>query len=234
MLLSLKKRPGRPYKRIIVPVERIKDLAARGFTEPEIIDMLRREGYSADVIDRALTEALKLKTMGDFEAQAERPAESQMQQIQPRQAEQRPSSIMPPPPNLPAPVETPPMQIPQVPETSLPQEYDTEEYSAEEYIDYVVKEKTEEINERISSFMVKYKELEGKISNLHDKLSEMGKAQTSGEQIIISKLDSYKELINDVDIRLASLEKTFKDTLPALIESVRALTDLVQRVKRQS
>jgi hypothetical protein len=40
--------------------------------------------------------------------------------------------------------------------------------------------------------------------------------------------------MNEVNMRMASLEKAFKETLPALIESVRSLSDLVQRLKREA
>jgi hypothetical protein len=35
-----------------------------------------------------------------------------------------------------------------------------------------------------------------------------------------------------METRIAGLEKAFKDALPALIESVRALSDVVQRMKK--
>ncbi len=38
-----------------VPVNRVKELSGKGFSEPEMIDVLRREGYSAEEIDRAFS-----------------------------------------------------------------------------------------------------------------------------------------------------------------------------------
>jgi len=40
--------------------------------------------------------------------------------------------------------------------------------------------------------------------------------------------------LQDVDNRLTGLERAFKDTLPPLIESVRSLSDLVERLKREA
>ena len=53
------------------------------------------------------------------------------------------------------------------------------------------------------------------------------------EEKILNKIDSFKDTLNDVNARMSSLEKAFKEALPALIESVRSLTDLVQRIKRE-
>jgi hypothetical protein len=50
----------------------------------------------------------------------------------------------------------------------------------------------------------------------------------------LQKLDTFKEMLVETDARLSSLEKAFRETLPALIESVRGLTDLVGRVKRET
>ena len=46
---------GRGYP----PTDRVKELMSRGFSELDTIDVLRREGFSADEIDRSLTQAVK-------------------------------------------------------------------------------------------------------------------------------------------------------------------------------
>lgn len=120
-----------------------------------------------------------------------------------------------------------------VPETSLPDEY-YEGYPTEEYIDYVVQERMGEIEQRINGFAVRNKELENRIIELNERLKDVSKVRSGEQQQIISKIDSFGETVNDVNMRTASLEKAFKETLPALIESVRALSDLVQRMKREA
>ena len=49
----------------------------------------------------------------------------------------------------------------------------------------------------------------------------------------MSKMEAFTETVTDVDNRLSGLEKAFKETLPALIDSVRALSDLVQKVRKE-
>jgi DNA-binding transcriptional MerR regulator len=205
-------------------LSRIEELSSRGLSEIEIIDTLRKEGYSPDEIDKGLTEALK---MGATEIRA-----------LPPKPKEEPKKLPPPPPeppklpaNLPAPLELPSEPMPQVPEVSVQQDYFYPEYSTEEYIDYMVKEKTEEINKKINEFMLKQKELESKILSLHEKLSEVSQVKTSEQQLIGTKIDSLKDLIEEMNVRLESLEKAFKETLPALIESIRALSELTQRLK---
>jgi DNA-binding transcriptional MerR regulator len=196
-----------------VPIERVKDLSTKGFSEPEMIDVLRKEGFAPEEIDKALTEALKTGAVGTPQSSA--PALPTLEQLQSQTQPQQ-------------------QQMPQIPETSLPQEYYQQQYPTEEYIEYVVRARTADMDEKMNEFTVRYGELEKRMAEINEQLNNLAKARTSGEQLIISKIDSSKDLMTDVDTRLSSLEKAFKETLPALIEAVRTLSDLVQRVKREA
>lgn len=213
----LEKKPEVMTARGHAPVERVKELASRGFSEIDMIDVLRKEGYSADEIDASLTEALKIGVAGISPPAKEVPSLPKAEELQPK----------------PAPVE--------MPETSLPQEYyyapqaqQQQQYPSEEYIDYIVRERTSELDDRLKEFMIKYSELEKRMGDVHQQLNELSKVKTTGEQLIVAKLDELKNLSADAENRLAGLEKAFKEVLPALIESVRALSDMAQRVKREA
>jgi len=90
------------------------------------------------------------------------------------------------------------------------------------------------LNGKLTEFRSKYNNLERKMADLHNQLSVVSKSKSESEHIIVSKLDSYGDTLSDMNARLSSLEKAFKEALPALIESVRALTDLVGRFKREA
>jgi len=199
------------------PSERVSELSAKGFPEGEIIDVLRREGYGPEDIDKAMTQVLKLGVTGG------NPNMQQMQNELPQLE----------------PLEQLPQQMPQMPETSIPeQQYyypqqQQQQYTSEEYVDFLVKERVGEVDHKIEEFNVKHAELEKRMAEVNNQLTALVQTRTSEEQMILTKLDSYKDVMNDVIIRMGSLEKAFKETLPALIESVRALSDLVQRMKRE-
>lgn len=201
-----------------IPIDRVRELSSRGFSEIDIIDILRKEGYSADEIDEALTQALKMGVTG-----ISPPAKSEV--------------------NLPKLEELQPKKmVPEVPETSLPPEYYAEPayaeatypqtYPSEEYFEYLIKEKTADLDEKIKEFVVRYSELEKRVAELNSQLNELAKSRSTSEQLIITKLEEVKSLLSDFETRVSGLEKAFKDTLPALIESIRALSDLVHRTKR--
>jgi len=220
MLFFNKKQPERMAGRGSVPTDRIKELSSKGFSEPEIIDVLRKESFSAEEIDKGLTQVLRAGVTGELQPL---PASSFLQKHE--EKSQLPTLSQ---------LEAPKPEMPQIPETSLPQEYYQEQYSPEEYIDYVVKDRVSDVDKKISEFTIKYKEMERRMVEVHDQLSLLAQTRTGEQQQILARIDDFRETVNDVDVRLGSLEKAFKETLPALIESVRCLSDLVQRFKTQA
>lgn len=201
-----------------VPADRVRDLSGKGFSEPEMIDVLRKEGYAAEEIDRALTQALKIGVTGGLERPAGLPT---LEDIQPMQAQ---------------PVGSPAEVMPQMPERSLtyPQAYPAEGYGAEELVESIVHERMSEVDQKLNEFRVKYADLERNISDLHHQLSVLTKGRSEAEEKILNKIESFKDSLNDLNSSVSSLDKAFKDALPALIESVRSLSDLVHRLKKES
>ena len=191
----------------LIPTDRVKELSDKGFSEPEIIDVLRKEGFSAEEIDRALTQALELRISGEPESQPTLPT---FGEPQPQTS-----------------------QMPQIPEPSLQYPQAPEGYETEELVESIVRERMADVNEKLAEFRVRYSDLERNLSNLHHQLSILTKGTSQTEQAIVAKLDSLKDSLTDMNARMSSLEKAFKDALPALIESVRSLTDLVQRFKKE-
>jgi len=197
-----------------VPIDRVKELSGKGFSEPDMIDVLRKEGYSPEEIDSALTEALKMGVSG-----IAAPAQPQQEQA----------------PLLPAlqPVEAV-QNIPIMPETSLPQNYYQQQYPTEEYVEYLVRERMGGVDEKINEFSIRYEELEKRMQTVWDQLNTIASGRSTEQQQILQKLDVFKDSLVEMETRMGSLEKAFRETLPALIESVRALSDLVGRVKREA
>jgi DNA-binding transcriptional MerR regulator len=212
-----------------IPVDKAKNMSSKGFTEPEIIDALRREGFSSREIDSALTQSLKLGVTGEDAGGFGGPMPT-LQEIQ-RQGGAPPQAMMPfeePPPMM-----QPAMQ-PQAQMQQNPDYYQVPDYSTEELVESIVHEKMDQMDERLIDFKERYTEMDRRMSDLHNQLSIMSKTRTESEERILNKLDSFKDEISDINAKMSSLEKAFKEALPALIESVRSLTDLVQRIKRET
>lgn len=214
MALFKKELPGFSLASKGMPTDRVREMSSKGFSEPEMIDVLRKEGYSAEDIDKSMTQVLKAGLTSEYpptslqqSAQSQLPALEQLQQ-----------------------------QMPQMPETSLPESYyypEQQQYPTQEYVDIAVREKMNDVDQKISEFGIRYEEMNGKMNNLYDQMNTMLQTRTGEQQQILSKIDSFTSTVNDVEARLSSLDKAFKEVLPALIESVRSLSDLVQRLKKE-
>ena len=202
MPLPFKKPQDAKSARVAMLSERVKDLANKGFSEMEIIAMLRREGYMPEEIDYAITTMLKSSV-----SVGRKPPETKIPTLE----------------------ELIPKTAGEVPESSLPSEY--YDYPLDEYVDALVQARVSEIDSKINQFSFKYEELEKKINNLGDQLNEIIKQRSEEQKQIIQKLETFGELVNEITGRLANLEKAFKEALPALIESVRALSDVVRKLK---
>lgn len=257
-----KKKPAESKGRGYMPTDRSKELMGKGFSELDTIDVLRREGFSPDEIDKALTQVVKEGVVGgggDSRVGSPMVAEPAVQPstapqdfdqayqsfrqqkstptFPPRKEtpkEEKPERREEPELKLPTIEELQPARggVPAMPETALPEEY-YQGYPTEEYIDYVVQERTQDVIERLNEFSYRNKELENKLKEMNERVRELSKIRINEQQQVLSNIDGLGESINDVNIRMASLEKAFKETLPALIESVRGLTDLVHRLKRE-
>jgi DNA-binding transcriptional MerR regulator len=238
---------GRGY----VPTDRVHELTGRGFSELDTIDVLRREGFSPDEIDKALTQTLKEGVTGGGQADAQQtqmPWQEQQPPAQSAQQMQAPQQYPYPPARQPEqrPQEQPELRLPTMddlqgkatatpvaPESSLPDEY-YQGYPTEEYIDYVVQERTRDVTDKLNEFSLRNREIEAKIRDMSERVGEMSKMRINEQQQVLSTIEGLTDSVNDVNMRIAGLEKAFKDTLPALIESVRALCDLVGRVRREA
>jgi hypothetical protein len=222
-----KKSPGKG----VVPIDKVKDMSNKGFSEPEIIDSLRKEGYNAGEIDSALTQSLKMGVTGQnsFGSGGGFPT---LQDLQGQMQEQPQSPPMPA-----APEQQPQPQPPTQQGFAQPQAYSDyypSDYSTEELVESIVHEKMDVFDKKMIEFKARYGEMERRMSNLHNQLSIMAKSRTDSEEKILSKLDAFKDELGDINAKMSSLERAFKEALPALIESVRSLTDLVQKIKRET
>lgn len=214
-----------------VPTEKVKNFLSRGFTEIEIIDLLRKEGYSPQEIDMALLHATtELKKVQNQSQQAVQATQTQsLQQTKEeskepiQQASSQPSSQL----------QTPSISAVEksIEEKTEKQDVQIDYISLEEYIEYLLREKTQEINKRLIEINLRYKELEDKILNLRREIEEMSTKSREDTNKILNEIRISRDNVNELSIRVETLSKTLKELLPSLVESVRLLSEIVQKLK---
>ncbi|MEM5828347.1 MAG: hypothetical protein QW197_02485 [Candidatus Aenigmatarchaeota archaeon] len=217
-----------------IPVEKVKNMLNRGFSEIEIIDQLRKEGYSPEEIDKALTQAVteiksvkqtietpqtqqtqtlaqpsfQANTLQSYSQAFQSQPQPQIQQIQPQPVQNVPK------------------------ETTQSELLENIDYvSLEEYINYLIRERINELNKRLIEVNLKFKEMEEKILAIKEEVEKVTKENKEDFSKILNEIRLNRDNINDLAIKVDTLNKTLKELLPSLVESVRLLGEIVQKLK---
>lgn len=246
-----------------IPTAEVKALSSRGVAEPDIINTLRREGYSISEIDQAMKEALKSRVAPEGTPTMERPPTEPRKPFEP--------GPMPPPEPLPPETRRTPIrgdhEIPPSPigefsdvprgddfvETSLPSlrgpEFPEElpkppperrkrskgidRREMEELIEVLVDEKLRGLDEKFNSVHSKFREIENKINTLSKEVEKTKVTKVDELKGIEGKIDGYKQEINTLNGRIESLERALKDSLSPMLDSLRSLSETVKLLKKK-
>ncbi|MBU4245446.1 MAG: hypothetical protein ABIF85_00210 [Nanoarchaeota archaeon] len=199
--------PTRP-----LPEERVSVLLSQGFAEPEIIRVLKEEGYSFQEIDSGITNVLKQKVSSDpaaFNASFQgMPVEDLSPVFRSNQAD------------------------------VLRDESDRRDKTAiieemEEVIETLIEEKFSRVLEELEHADKKFTDLNEKFHSLNSKLDTIesqGKGTFAAEIEKINAVDLKEETLEP---RIASLEKAFKDIIPNLVDSIREVRETQASSKRR-
>ena len=81
-------------------------------------------------------------------------------------------------------------------------------------------------------FSEKQKEIENAIANLNEKIEEFHKSKAYEYEKILNEIRSLKEIIDNLSLKVEATNKTIKELLPSLVESVRLLGEIAQKIKQ--
>ncbi len=236
------------------PADRVSSLSKQGFSELEIIRMMRQEGYSPMEVDEGLRESLKAA------AAPARPAEPASRTMT---AEQwRPEPM--PAPEMPElqPVEETGVGLPRIPGVPAfeprPAEEFQEEYQGPEPIypeempparpsgradrgareremedlaEVIVDEKMDAVREKIIDINDKIKEMAGRIAQLEARMEKMGGREETDVDEIKRKIDSYGESIDNMGTKVEGIESALRDNLQSMLQTMRSLSDAVKETR---
>jgi hypothetical protein len=228
-LLPLKKKKEQ-VKKVYVPVDLVMSYASQGLSENEIKNRLQGQGFTSDVIDKAMRIALKEEVTSDI----------------PRMSTQLPSSV-----RVPVPLGYPPERLvsPDEPrsidvqEAAKPFTFEpTEvkqaespmgEITIEEIIEGIVEEKWQEFEERLVDYERRDMMLQAQLDDLRKRIKEIETSIGEREKGLASKLDEFGGSVEHIEGRIGSIEKVFKDFLPELSQNIRNMSELVDKVKSE-
>jgi hypothetical protein len=212
-----------------VPTEKVRELASEGKNEKEIIEYLRRVGYSDDQINQALNRVLKFKVTGEISGGEDIPPPPR-----PRPQPSGERFIAPPP--QPSPftqmmardIDTEFRESPVIDIT------EAEEIALEELIEEIISEKWGDVINQLEGFENRDVELNRRMESIERRISMIQQVQSEERKKLQDKIEETISLIENLESRTSSIEKAFKEFLPTLVENVRSLSTVASKLKSQT
>lgn len=99
----------------------------------------------------------------------------------------------------------------------------------EEVVEAVVEEKWKQLEFRIDAIEKRFDAVNERLHDIDLQMRTIKESGTAASGGIEGKLDQYHENLDQIDARIGSIEKAFKETLPSMIESVRAVNESLQK-----
>lgn len=224
------KKPEKP------PTDRVLDLSKQGKSDAQVSEFLSKEGFAASDINKAYTGAVKSAVAAPAPTASQQFAPlSEVSQASVTDFEIPSQSAETYPVEMPQEAETQESGwTPEVPETGIMGIAPPSTGELEEIVESVVEEKWKDLQERLEDMHERIDAMESKITTLGVQYNTLKDAGASERGSIGSKIDEYKDSINGIEARIGSIEKAFKETLPSMIDSVKSITEVVEKLKAQS
>ena|SRR3989338_4977549 len=240
-----------PQERI--PVDEVQRLAAAGRNEREIITTLRSQGYSNEQISKALNRVLKFTVGGDITPSGPAPMAAPARALpQPPRQPAYPQGP-PGPPQAPRPpqsmfgsapeqqqftVQSPmeqyaPREMEQLPSGGNVIDMTAqEEVALEELVEEIINEKWKDVEAHLAELDRLYGAVMERLDVLEQKFNDVMEKHNDEKTELKDMLTETTDHLQGLEGRIGSVERAFKDFLPALTDNVRALSKIVEQVKQ--
>ena len=221
---------------------------------------LKDQGFSPQQIDRAMKVALKRKVTEPSGPPIPRhPPERKLPEPPRTPTMEIPTPGAPktgireplaPVPRHPTPRGTPPERIsgapmptrgpmpPTPPSTSFTYEQPEEftlpsapEITLEEVVEGIVADKWDEFEHRLSNFEKRDIQLQNQLEDMRKKLDEIDKKTREKEETLGGKFDDFGESMTNIEGRIGSMEKVFKDFVPQLTRNIKTMSEIIEKTK---
>ncbi len=196
-----------------LPEERVLFLISQGLAEPEIIKVLKDEGYSFQEIDSGITNVLKRRVSSEQHFAPSNPFELSHEE------------------DL-APVYHPNQDVVAREEAEQQKKAAMIE-EMEEIIETLIEEKLSRVLDELDKAEKKFNEINDKLRQINDRVSAFEAQEKNIEFGESEKIGELKSKEENIEPRIASLEKAFKDIIPNLVDSIREMRETLASSRRR-
>lgn len=218
----------------------VLNYSSQGLSEPDIISRLEAQGFAPEHIDKALRIALREKVMSGAPPMAgpeipapEPPAPMPFEMpANPMEVSRRPMPLGYPPERI---MNSEPRRVQETFPTEEPERYEEKptEITVEEIIEAIVEERWKDFEEKLNHFDKKDMQLQSEIGDLRKEMDRVGKLLEEKEKTVVTKLEDFGGSMENIEGRIGSIERVFKDFLPELTQNIKAMSDLVGKIKEE-
>jgi hypothetical protein len=227
-------------KKVYIPVDLVLSYSSQGLSEDEIKDQLHAQGFDTEIIDKALRIALKEKVTSQMPQVV--PSQQQVHVPQPQTMEisRHPMPLGYPPERIVSPDEPKAVEVEEAakpftfePTAAQMPESPIGEITIEEIIEGVVDERWKDFEERLIDFEKRDMLLQAQIEDLRKRTKEIESLLKEKEKGIVVKLDEFGGSVENIEGRIGSIERVFKDFLPDLTQNIKNMSELVDKIKEK-
>lgn len=110
--------------------------------------------------------------------------------------------------------------------------FPTPEITLEEIVEGIVAEKWASFEEKIEALRKKDDELQSQIMNIMKEIDMLKESIRKSEESFLAKLEEQSGQVANIEAKIGSIEKIFKEFLPELTESMRLITQALEKSKK--
>ncbi len=192
----------------------VERLSSQGLNEREIINYMRKGGYPNEEISKALNKAIKFKVTGS----PQQPSYPQQQFSSPSYGS---GEFIAPAPEQPL-------------EQNVLEMSEDEEIGLEELVEEIVEEKWRESMQELKDIEKAVVQLQDQVRFINERIKHVQKDTEEKKGELKNLIEESSAHIENIESRVGSVEKAFKEFLPSLTENVRSLSGIVDKMKKKS
>ncbi|UCG95860.1 MAG: hypothetical protein JSV92_02325 [archaeon] len=197
--------------------EVVRRLSSMGKSEREIIGYMKKEGYPNEEISKALNKAIKFRVTG---APQQTSYYNQNVPVTSGGRSGVEREFMAPPPEKPF-------------EENVLEMTEEEEIGLEELVEEIVREKWREGVAELKDVEKAIVQLQDQVKFLEEKLKHVEKKGEEKKGELKELIEESSAHIENIESRVGSVERAFKEFLPTLTENVRSLSGIVEKMKNK-
>ena len=108
----------------------------------------------------------------------------------------------------------------------------TSEITLEEIIEGIVADKWTSFEDTVERLRKRDDELQKQIIDIRKEIDSIKDAMRKSEESFLAKLEEHSEQVASIEAKIGSIEKVFKEFLPELTESMRLITEALEKTKK--